>query len=128
MRFKEPDIKKERRRWPAIQEPHSRRRYMHCACILGAEALCHTRSCSGIFGHVLQSSQNRGIASRFERMHDVLLVVIERKAAMGQSEHAAAVGTEPGEQGGTARGTGGRSTEGFAKHDAFHCQALKIRE
>src|SRR5271154_5426719 len=34
MRFKEPDIQKEGRGWPAIQELYSRRRYMHCACIL----------------------------------------------------------------------------------------------
>src|SRR5271163_548529 len=98
MRFKESDIEKEGRGWPAIQEPYSRRRHMHCACILMRKYLVIPNRLGNLC-HVLQSSQYRGIASRFECVHNVLLVVIQRKAAMGKSEHAAAVGIEPGEQG-----------------------------
>jgi hypothetical protein len=59
-------------------------------------------------------------------MHNVLLVVIQRKAAMGESEHAAAVGTEAGEQGSPAGGTGGRGAKGLSENYAFLPEALKI--
>ena len=94
MRLKESDIQKKGRRWPAIQEPDSRRRYMHRACILVRKYFV-VPDRLGNLRHVLQPRQYRGIASRFERMHNVLLVVIQRKAAMGKSKHAAAVGMSP---------------------------------
>jgi hypothetical protein len=59
-------------------------------------------------------------------MHNVLPVVIQREAAMGQSKHPVAVGKEPGEQGSPAGGTGGRSTESFPKKSAFLRETLKI--
>ena len=58
-------------------------------------------------------------------MHNVLLVVIQRKAAMSEPKHPAVVGIEPGEQGGPAGGTRGRSAEGFAEQNAFLREPLQ---
>src|ERR1700678_3370587 len=46
---------------------------------------------------------------------------------MSKSKHAAAVGVEAGQQGRPAGRTGGRSTEGFPKENAFLREALQIR-
>jgi hypothetical protein len=59
-------------------------------------------------------------------MHNVLLVVIERKAAMGQSEHAVAVGIEAGEQGSPAGGASGRCAEGLSENYAFLRESLQV--
>src|SRR5713226_7132092 len=56
----------------------------------------------------------------------MLLVVMERKAPVGQAEHATRVGALPGEKGGAARRAGGRDAESLAKQNALSCQPLQV--
>ena len=59
-------------------------------------------------------------------MHNMLLVVVQRKATVGKSEHAAVVGIEPGKQG-SPTGESRRSTEGFPEQDSFLRESLQVR-
>ena len=47
-------------------------------------------------GHMLHPDQRRAVAGRPKRVYHVLSVVVQHKAAMGQAEHPAAVGTLAG--------------------------------
>src|SRR5204863_8364010 len=81
----------------------------------------------GLGCDVLESGEDRAIACVAQGVEDVLLVIVEREAAVREAEHAVLVRELAGEERGAARGAGGRATEGLAEEDSFARELLQVR-
>jgi hypothetical protein len=76
---------------------------------------------------VLLADQMRVIASVAQRADDVLTVVVQREAAMGQTHHPIVVAVAAGQQRRPTTRAGGRRAEGVAEHDTLIGEPLDVR-
>ena len=73
-----------------------------------------SRSTSGSLGDVLLADQRRAVAGLAQRVDQVLAVVVERPAAVGEPEHAVVVAVLAGQERGAAARAGRRGAERLA--------------
>ena len=80
-----------------------------------------------VLGDVLLADQDRVVAGLAQRVDQVLAVVVERPAAVGEAEHAVVVAVLAGEQRRPAARAGRRRAERLAEQDALVGEQLDVR-
>jgi hypothetical protein len=81
----------------------------------------------GALGDVLLADEDRVVAGGPQRVDDVLAVVVQRPAAVGEPEHSVRVPVLPGQQARPRRRTRRRGAEGLAKKDPLVRETLYVR-
>jgi hypothetical protein len=76
---------------------------------------------------VLLANQNRAVAGLAQGMDEVLAVVVQLPAAVGEAEQAVVVAVLAGEEGGPAAGAGGGGAEGVAEEYSLVGEQLDVR-
>ena len=77
-------------------------------------------------GDVLLADQHGVVARIVKRVDEVLAVVVERPAAVGEPHHAVVVPVLARQQTGARGRAGGRGAEGLAEQDSLVGQALDV--
>ena len=81
----------------------------------------------GLLGDVLLADERGPVAELVQGVDDVVAVVFEGEAAVGEADHTTGVGVLAREQGGAAARAGRRGAEGLAEDDALLREALDVR-
>ena len=125
MRFQEPDGQKERLLDGCAQEINRGRRDVFG---VGALYLDNPVVADGLgfSGDVLYADQRGAITGLAQRVQDVLAVVVEREATMGQAQHPAGVGALAGEQGRAAGRAGRCRARALPEQDTLFGQSLQV--
>ncbi len=76
--------------------------------------------------NMLDADQRRGVARAAQRMDEMLPVVGEDEATMGEAEHPAAMRCLPGQERGAARGAGRGGGAGPPEEDTLLREALEV--
>jgi hypothetical protein len=82
---------------------------------------------SRVLGDVLLADQRRVVARPPQRMDQVLAVVVEGPAAVGEPEHPVRVAVLTGEERGARAGAGRRRAERLPEEDALVGEHLDVR-
>jgi hypothetical protein len=80
-----------------------------------------------VLGDVLLADQDRAVAGLAQGMHEVLAIVVQFPAAVGEPQQAVVVAVLAGEQGGAAARAGGGGAEGVAEEHALVGEQLDVR-
>jgi hypothetical protein len=80
-----------------------------------------------VLGDVLLADQDRAVAGLMQRMDEVLAIVVELPAAVGEAQQAVVVAVLAREQGGAAARAGRRCAEGVAEEHPLVSEQLDVR-
>ena len=126
MRFEESDVEKERligRRASGIPP----RPGATCAtCVPCVATHFVVTDGGGLLGDVLHADQRRTIAVRPQRMQDMLVVIVQRKPAVRQAEHAVLMRTLAGQQAARLGEQVGAASERPAETEALTAKRCKL--
>jgi hypothetical protein len=81
----------------------------------------------GSLGDVLLADERGPVAVLAQDVDDVVAIVVEREAAVGQADHPVGVGVLAGQQAGPAPRAGRGGAEGLAEDDALLGEPLDVR-
>ena len=126
MRLKEPDVQKERLLGRLLQEPRCCWSNLGNMISRGLDNFVVTNY-RGILGDVLDAYESGAISMRPQCVQNVLLVIVQGKAAVRQPEHAIVVGTMPGQKAGAAGRARRRGAEWMPEQDPFAGKLLQVR-